>query len=78
MKEGQFPFVGAHKGSVRSQRWGVAAYDAWLLTDDGVPPCEPSRGVPRWKPHESQARTGCLSQARERGARRRSPPECRL
>jgi hypothetical protein len=25
----------------------LAAYDAWLLTDDGVPPCEPSRGVPR-------------------------------
>lgn len=23
----------------------LAAYDAWLLTDDGVPPCEPSRGA---------------------------------
>jgi hypothetical protein len=24
----------------------MVAYDAWLLTDDGVPPCEPSRGIP--------------------------------
>lgn len=24
----------------------MAAYDAWLLTDDGVPPCEPGRGIP--------------------------------
>jgi hypothetical protein len=23
-----------------------AAHAAWLLTDDGVPPCEPSRGMP--------------------------------
>jgi hypothetical protein len=23
----------------------LAAFDAWLLTDDGVPPCEQSRGL---------------------------------
>jgi hypothetical protein len=23
----------------------IAEYDRWLLTDDGVPPCEPSRGA---------------------------------
>ncbi|MCK1507564.1 hypothetical protein [Bradyrhizobium sp. 18] len=23
----------------------LAAYDAWLLTDDGVPPVEPGRGI---------------------------------
>jgi hypothetical protein len=25
----------------------LRAYDEWAQTDDGVPPCEPSRGVPR-------------------------------
>jgi hypothetical protein len=25
----------------------MLAYDEWLLTDDGVPPCEPSRGARR-------------------------------
>lgn len=24
----------------------LAAYDEWLLTDDGVPPVEPGRGIP--------------------------------
>jgi hypothetical protein len=28
------------------QDLALAAYDAWALTDDGVPPCEQPRGLP--------------------------------
>jgi hypothetical protein len=39
--------IGGLPSSEAQNALALAAYDAWLLTDDGVPPCEPSRGVPR-------------------------------
>jgi hypothetical protein len=38
--------IGGLPTSQAQQDVAQAAHAAWLLTDDGVPPCEPSRGVP--------------------------------
>ncbi|MCP1844503.1 hypothetical protein ACVIHI_002575 [Bradyrhizobium sp. USDA 4524] len=39
--------IGGLPATQAQQDLAMAAYDAWLLTDDGVPPCEPSRGMAR-------------------------------
>ncbi|MBR0734428.1 hypothetical protein JQ595_37345 [Bradyrhizobium japonicum] len=38
--------IGGLPRSQAQQDLAMAAYDAWLLTDDGVPPLEPGRGIP--------------------------------